>query len=266
VEAFLQARIDGEGAEEYFGGGGVTAPLLYATSSGAPYQRYEYELVSGPGWPKESMLFEVRLFTEDSQTVEQSFWFERDEAGQWGLENDQEAVENGQAISGLHDVLGGEVTFRADLPWDGGLIGPLFDGYALLIHPDGYMRILSDPLPVMGCDEGPAPANAEALAQSILTNGDFEATAPSAVTIGGAPALQMDVENTAGSLLCDPLPRSGVTRQLLAPGEHMRLYLVDLPGGSARILSIEIVAPESTFDRVVELAAPIIDSFEFHTG
>jgi hypothetical protein len=46
----------------------------------------------------------------------------------------------------------------------------------------------------------------------------------------------------------------------------MRLYLVDLPGGSARILAIAIIADESDFDSVVELAAPVVDSFNFHTG
>jgi hypothetical protein len=46
----------------------------------------------------------------------------------------------------------------------------------------------------------------------------------------------------------------------------MRLYLVDLPGGSARILSIVISAPESDFESVLEQAAPILDSFEFHSG
>jgi hypothetical protein len=267
LEAFLQARIDGEGAEQYFGGGGGSAPLLYATSTGAPYQRYEYELVSGPEWPADPMRFEVRLFSENDQTVvEQSFSVERDGDGRWGLENDQVAVENGQTLPRLDDILGGEVTYRADRPWDGDLIGPLFEGSATLIHPDGYMRLLADPLPVAGCEEGLAPADAEALAQSILENSDFAATAPAAVTIGGLPALQMDVENTAGPLVCDPLPRSGVTRQLLAPGERMRLYLVDLPGGSARILSIAVAAPETSFDGVMESATPIIESIEFHTG
>jgi hypothetical protein len=57
-----------------------------------------------------------------------------------------------------------------------------------------------------------------------------------------------------------------VTTSILEPGSRMRLYLVDLPGGSARILSIAIVAPESSFESVVEAAAPILDSFEFHTG
>jgi hypothetical protein len=46
----------------------------------------------------------------------------------------------------------------------------------------------------------------------------------------------------------------------------MRLYLVDLPGGSARILAIAIIASEADFERVLEAATPIVDSFEFHTG
>lgn len=49
----------------------------------------------------------------------------------------------------------------------------------------------------------------------------------------------------------------------------MRLYLLDLPGGSARTLAIAIVASAPNFDQldqVVEAAAPILDSFEFHAN
>jgi hypothetical protein len=275
LEAFLQARIDGEGAEEYFGGAGGWAPLLYTTSTSAPYERYEFELVSGPEWPAEAMRFEVRLFADNDQTVvESSFTVERDEAGLWGLQIGSETLENGQeAFPGLYDILGGQVTFQATNPWDGTLFGPSFesDGEAadaLLVHPDGHMKVLADPLPILdGCQEGPAPANAESLAQSIMSDPDFETTARSAVTIGGAPALQMEVVNLgAPNALCDQLPRAAVTTSILEPGDRMRLYLVDLPGGSARILSIAVVATEERFEAVVESAAPILDSFEFHTG
>jgi hypothetical protein len=45
----------------------------------------------------------------------------------------------------------------------------------------------------------------------------------------------------------------------------MRLYLLDLPEGmSARILGIAIAASEQGFERVMEAAAPTLDSFEFH--
>jgi hypothetical protein len=49
----------------------------------------------------------------------------------------------------------------------------------------------------------------------------------------------------------------------LDSGDRMRLYLVDLPGGSARIL---FVATETSFDRVVESAEPILQSIEFHAS
>jgi hypothetical protein len=46
----------------------------------------------------------------------------------------------------------------------------------------------------------------------------------------------------------------------------MRLYLLDLPGGSGRILAIAIAAPEDRFEQALEAPVPILDSFEFHAG
>ena len=56
LERWLQARIDGEGAEGYVEafylfGGPDDVPLLYATTTGAPYERYEIERVSEASWP-----------------------------------------------------------------------------------------------------------------------------------------------------------------------------------------------------------------------
>lgn len=269
LEGFLQARIDGEGAGQYLGGGDWRVQLLYATSTGIPYERFEFESVDDPDWPSGSRRFEVRLFTEDGQTVvEQSFALERDGAGRWGLESGSETVENGRALPILYDLLGGEVSFLADHPWES-FFGPSFEingepADTSLYHPDGHLRVLADPLPLTAdCQEGPAPADAEALAQSLLSNRDLETTAPSATTVGGAPALQMDVETAAGALVCDGWPRFAVTSSILEPGNRMRLYLVDLPGGSARILAIAIVASEDRFESLVETAAPILESFEF---
>jgi hypothetical protein len=42
-------------------------------------------------------------------------------------------------------------------------------------------------------------------------------------------------------------------------------YVMDLPGGSARALAIKITAPEAVFERAVETAAPVLESFEFRT-
>jgi len=50
-----------------------------------------------------------------------------------------------------------------------------------------------------------------------------------------------------------------------ASGEWMRLYLIDAPAGSSlRILAVAIIAPESTFERAVEEAVPVVNSIEFH--
>ena len=52
LEEFLAARIAGTGAEGHVRVGYDTdVPLLYATTSGAPYERYEIERVDGPRWP-----------------------------------------------------------------------------------------------------------------------------------------------------------------------------------------------------------------------
>ena len=52
----------------------------------------------------------------------------------------------------------------------------------------------------------------------------------------------------------------------IGPGDRGRLYVLDLPGGYARALTIMITAPEAAFERAVEAAETIVDSFEFHTG
>jgi hypothetical protein len=87
LEAFLQARIDGEGAEEYLSHGAEGFPLLYATTTGAPYGRSEFELVGGPEWgPFFKGMFKVRLFAENGETVvEQFIWLQRNETGRLEL-------------------------------------------------------------------------------------------------------------------------------------------------------------------------------------
>jgi hypothetical protein len=131
-----------------------------------------------------------------------------------------------------------------------------------------------------GCKEGPAPADAEALAQRIRSDPDLEATEPVAVEVGGIEALRMDVVAATGASVCQVYPGTlvlapsqplgpngnGWAGARVNPGYRIRLYLLDLPGGSARILAIAIVAREPLFERVVEAVAPIVDSFQFRTG
>jgi hypothetical protein len=286
LEDFLRARIEGAGAE-----GQATfpeddpladervdqeIPLLYATTNGAPYERSEIELVAGPVWPSASMQFAVRLFAENGETVvEQVFSPDRDDTGRLGLVYEIEGepggpgpgtTANGQAVPETYGFLDGEVTYRAAYP-----LGPsqeadrdwtrlAIDG--LLPGDDAPRRILvflADPrLIEPGCVAGgPAPADAEALAQSIESDPRYEGSAPVPVTVAGLSALQMDrVVVSESSCGVGLVPIVGVSTQA-------RLYLVDLPGGSARVLGVVIAAGEDSFESVLEWATPIVDSLEF---
>jgi hypothetical protein len=292
LAAFLQARIDGEGAEDLVDvtgddplagervGQGI--PLLYATSSGAPYERSEFEVVEEPQWPSGAMRFTARLFTEDGESVvEQSFSLERDGTGRLRLGYDaQPTIENGVAVPVTYAFLDGAVTYRAASP-----LGPSQDGFrtrdrlaieGLLPDDDAPRRVLlllADPRPVgPDCVEGPAPADAAALSRSIAADPDLEATAPVAVTIGGIAAVRVDVVLTPGAVFCS-WQEGGISwsSPLLGnapfhPGaDRARLYLLDLPAGSeARVLAIVTVTDEDSFETVLAFAAPIVDSIELH--
>jgi hypothetical protein len=283
LRAFLQARVDGEGAEEYVHApADPQIPLLYATTSDAPYERFEFELVQGPVWPSGWMEFKVRLFAEAGTGVEQPFFVDRGEDGRlvllYGTLEDQDVptTENGEPLAEPYSILDGEVTFGVPPPWyeffDYGPETIALDGHTI----DGSFAVLPDPLPVKtGCRRGPSPAGAEALARSIRSDPDLEATEPVAVIVGGIEALRMDVVAAAGASVCDymgtPLVlRVAEPRGPLGPdlgrGHRMRLYLLDLPrGSSARILAIAFVAPEASFETMLEEEeARIMGSFEFH--
>jgi hypothetical protein len=283
LQAFLQARIDGEGAQKFLSyPADGEIPLLYATTTGALYERSEIELLEGPVWPLGQREFKVRLFAEGDKTVvEQFIEVDRDETGHLVLVHPPRSsrspatTENGQvvAVAETYSFLDGEVTFGVAWPWDHSNWneGPTITTLYLDRNREERLVVLADPRPIeTGCVEGPAPTDAEALAQSLRSDPDLEATEPVPVHIAGVEALQMDVLAATSGNLCDEVGVPGVVpggmHTGLEPGKRMRLYLIDLPGGSARILSIAIVAPESRFESVVEQAAPILDSFEFHTA
>ncbi|HSJ85111.1 MAG TPA: hypothetical protein VLA91_15010 [Acidimicrobiia bacterium] len=275
LQAFLQARIDGEGAERHLGPWDV--PLLYATTTGAPYERSEIELLEGPVWPLGHMEFKVRLFAEGGETVVEQFIQVRRDTGRLMIVYSSEpgssqavTIENGQAVPVPYSFLDGEVTFGVAHPWDAYIpIGPGDPNETILAleyNFDERVVVVADPRPIeTGCQEGTAPASAEALARSILSDPDLEASAPLAASVGGTHALQMDVVAAPGASLCEGWMPFVVTGSGIEPGSRMRLYLLDLPG-SARILAIAIIAPEDRFESVLRAAAPILDSLEFHTG
>ena len=188
-------------------------------------------------------------------------------------------TENGKAVPVRFGFLDGEVTYDAPYPAaphsDLWYQAPDVATVVGAARPTGPV-ILADPRPIEhpGCVEAPAPASAEALARSIRSNPDLDADAPVAVTIGGLPALQIDAVLAPNASECSwQTADSSQSAPLLlkhAPfatgGDRARIFLLDLPGGSARVLALvtDNFSDEDSFERPLELAAPILDSIEFH--
>jgi hypothetical protein len=172
-------------------------------------------------------------------------------------------------------MLYGEITFRAAEPWSDHIEAYIDPRLFFLVGPgDAEITILVNPLPPdTPCDSLRVPASAEELVRAIRTYPGLEVTAPVSERVGGVDALRMDVVAAPGASI-GPCSASGVDVVSvpgrpwgsLEPGRLGRLYVLDLPGGSARALAIWITAPEAAFDRAVEAAAPVVDSFEFHNG
>jgi hypothetical protein len=189
------------------------------------------------------------------------------------------STEAGVDGPGTFAILHGEVTFRAAEPWNGHVDSYIDPRLFFLTGPGGErsyagMEILVNPLPPQTpCDSLGVPPSAEQLVEAIRSNPDLEATAPITERVGGVDALRMDVVAAPGASIT-PCDRTGVP-VVSVPGRGAwgdvgldrlgRFYVLDLPGGSARTLAILITAPEGAlFERAIEAAAPVLDSFEFH--
>jgi hypothetical protein len=173
-----------------------------------------------------------------------------------------ETTDNGQPSVVTYSFFHGKVTFAAADPWKA--FGGLNDWGALSM---GDFWTSEEGIELVACEPGPASENAQALARSIRSDPDHMATAPEDVRVGGVEGLVMDVTIAAEMSVCGASFPSAevVTGPTLDEGIRMRLYLLDLPAGSAtRNLVIAIAAPEARFDAVIEAAAPIIESIEFH--
>jgi len=277
LEEFLAARIAGRGAEGYVD---VYAdwlepevPLLYVTTSGSPYARSEYERVAGPTWPYGGhVTFRIRLVAEDGTVVEQeiySHWDGGRSAGvEGGLALGGTTIENGQPVPMLHGQSDGEITYWS--PSQSSWTVPIGnDGVAEFpAGDDGFMDFTDPTVFWSECAGGPVPADAAGFAQAVSADPNFETTAPVAVRVGGVEAVVMDVALSAAGRVCDAY-RSDGGRWIhaLEHGKRQRLFLVDVPEGmSMRTLAITVLAPEEHFEEVMDAAAPIIDSIEFHAG
>jgi len=300
---FLAARVAGKGAQKYLSVPEKAIPLLYATTSGARYERSEFNRVRGIEWPYGLTAFRVRLFARGTM-VEQLFF--RGGRGGLGYKPDgfgthiAPTTEGGRPVAVPYDLATGEVTLQVAHPWVSSGAGrhPIDLFGVSLIPPgsppttDGGQRndwdglmVSADPTLFGKCwQTGPRPVDAKALAKSIRSQPDLRATTPVAVSTKRAKALRMDVMIPAGASVrfCEG-DASGLLSSLYDPnaggssfdrtgraaghasGERMRLYLFDAPKRSSiRVLAIAIVAPKSRFRSVVEAAAPVVDSVEFH--
>jgi hypothetical protein len=168
----------------------------------------------------------------------------------------------------------GEVTVRATGPWKREPLASFDESLFYLSGPDGAeMQLIANPLPP-SCTLAPrVPPSAEALVRAIRSDPDLETTVPVAERVGGIDALRLDVAAVPGALTC---PAAGDVPVVslhdfqqawvgIERGELARLYVLDLPGGSARTMAVKITAPEAAFERALEAAAPVVDSFQFHT-
>ena len=303
LNGFLAARVAGEGAQQYLNVPEEDIPLLYATTSGAPYDRAEFERVLGTEWPYGFKAFKVRLFA--GNTVVEQLVFTSTDGPRLEYQPDgfgthtAPTTEDGQPVAMPYNTFDGEVTLQVAHPWfpysnsirlipEGPGVRPTTDGGER--NDWDHLVLTADPAPAgAGCKSGAGNVDAEALAESIRSVPALEATDPVTVSAGGAEALMMDVVIAAGAPMTVVLDGTGniCAREILNPlfdrnavtsgygsdglvtgtatGNRMRLYLFDAPEGlSMRLLAIAIIAPESRFESVVEEAAPVVDSVEFH--
>jgi hypothetical protein len=277
LEKFMAARIAGRGAEGYVdvyaGWVDPLVPLLYATTSGSTYERFEVERVAGPAgpgpmWPYGGFItFLVHLFAADGTEVEQqieSHWDGGRSVGiQGGLALAGTTIENGRPVPMLFAVFEGEVTYSSpsqaafDIEEPGRQPG---DG------PDGLIDFTDPAVFWSECGQGPVPADAAAFVQAVAADSNFVTTAPVAARVGDVEAVAIDVALAPTGHVCGAYRRD-VNRWIhaLEPGKRLRLFLVDVPEGmSMRTLAITVVASEENFTGVLEAANPIIDSIEFH--
>ncbi len=288
LQSFLDARVEGAGAEAFLLPGGDAlglpsqdggGPLLYAATGGSRYERSEIRRVSGPQWPAGRIESTVRLVAEDGAVVEQHFVVVRRDDGRLGLvygtaseDGDPPTIEDGRA---RYSLLDGGVTFAAAPTLDARLEGRTRMNLESGCRGTGFCSdnviVVADPPVVTGCESGPVATDAAALARSIRSNPDLVASAPVVVSVGGRDGLQLDVVAAPGAAVCDP--RLMLSGMALLPTDRMRLYLVDLPGGPARVLAIaaiardpydRVVVSQADFERVVEtVATTVLESMEF---
>lgn len=282
LEPFLQARVDGQGAEEHLATPAAQVPLLYATSDGSPYERFEYD--ARPAWPHGGVEASIRLYADGGDTVvkQQRFGAERPrELPYYGPTR-----ENGRPIPEPYSVLDGRVTFSAPSgpnSWQGlccftpsgkdingvqGYLGDFANEFVVVV----------DPLPPAGrCGVADQPVSADELVRSIRSSRNLSVTAQD-VQIAGTDAVRLDIASRDGVALCSQrADRADAGVPVLAPraepgdppmwyglnsGNRARVYVLELPGDTARTVAIAIRGPRRTFEDLLKGARPLLESVQ----
>ncbi len=146
LEEFLAARVAGNGAEAYLVDFQEDVPLLYATTSGAAYERYEFVRMAAPQWPDGRMTFSARLFADgDATVVEQEI--NTNDGGVLWLDA-HTTTENGEPLPTAYEFFDGQVSVTAAPPWGADDL----EHWSALKHYDHGEQIylIDDPRPVAG--------------------------------------------------------------------------------------------------------------------
>jgi hypothetical protein len=120
LNGFLAARVAGEGAEQYLSGDDI--PLLYATTSGARYDRAEFEPVRGIEWPYGLTAFKVRLFAGNTVVEQLLFWLDDHDPAALGYVPDgfgtdiAPTTEDGRPVARSYSAFDGKVTLSVAHP------------------------------------------------------------------------------------------------------------------------------------------------------
>jgi hypothetical protein len=275
VHGFLEARVAGSGAEEYLDTT-ASVPLLYSTIEGASYDRAEIaSLEWGPLWPDGSSRVIVNLFAGDSR-VAQPFvvW-----PGDIGLRLEYlvgDTTQDGLPAPDRFGILGGRVTFDVASPWHSPWMAGIIEGDESILLLDGQtLVVLSDAAVPEGCTAGRL-ASVNELVHALQNDPDLEIVDVVRTELGGVEAVRLDGRPAADAQRCAGAQFEG-TPVLMAhqrdggqihpfgvrQGHRLRLYLLDLPGEPARVLTVLLTGPEETFDDLLEAAAPILGSIRF---
>jgi hypothetical protein len=153
------------------------------------------------------------------------------------------------------------------------------------------LLVIADPAPAEALDahrrdcwpRGGTVVSAQAFAAALRAHTGLVSTDPVIEQIAGVDAFRLDVAPAKGAFGCDSVGATWVSSNgdtgvpvvrpsratyfgppsgafVVPDGMRMRLYLLDAPGGDARVLAIAILAAEEDFNTAVEAAQPILDS------